>query len=147
MESGVSEIVRYPLRPLLLKKLDRLIPRSFCHAVRLAISRCVALETTRSWRIAKEKASHKIDVVVAMAQAALGAVLQGAQSGGAIGAGEMLTMPTPRFSPRWRGTEPASVTNARRGRFQLPADSCRDADDAADAAAAKRRFGRRRGLW
>ena len=31
---------------------------------RLAISRSVALETTRGWRIAKEKASHKIDVVV-----------------------------------------------------------------------------------
>ena len=45
--------------------------------VRLAVSRCVALETTRGWRIAKEKASHKIDVVVALAQAALAAV-QGA---------------------------------------------------------------------
>ena len=45
--------------------------------VRLAVSRCVALETTRGWRIAKEKASHKIDVVVALAQAAL-AVVQGA---------------------------------------------------------------------
>jgi len=37
--------------------------------VRLAISRCVALETSRGWRIAKEKASHKIDVVVALAMA------------------------------------------------------------------------------
>jgi len=45
--------------------------------VRLAVSRCVALETSRGWRIAKEKASHKIDVVVALAQAALGAVQQG----------------------------------------------------------------------
>jgi hypothetical protein len=45
--------------------------------VRLAVSRCVALETTRGWRIAKEKANHKIDVVVALAQAAL-AVVQGA---------------------------------------------------------------------
>ena len=45
--------------------------------LRLAISRCVALETSRGWRIAKEKASHKIDVVVALAQAALGAVEQG----------------------------------------------------------------------
>jgi phage terminase large subunit-like protein len=45
--------------------------------MRLAIQRCVALETSRGWRIAKEKASHKIDVVVALAQAALGAVLQG----------------------------------------------------------------------
>lgn len=45
--------------------------------LRLAISRCVALETTRGWRIAKEKVSHKIDVVVALAQACLGAVQQG----------------------------------------------------------------------
>jgi hypothetical protein len=45
--------------------------------LRLAISRCVAIETSRGWRIAKEKASHKIDVVVAFAMAALGAVQQG----------------------------------------------------------------------
>jgi phage terminase large subunit-like protein len=42
-------------------------------AIRLAISRAIALETSRGWRIAKEKASHKIDVVVALAQSALGA--------------------------------------------------------------------------
>ena len=45
--------------------------------IRLAISRSVAIESSRGWRIAKEKASHKIDVVVALAQAALGAVQQG----------------------------------------------------------------------
>ena len=45
--------------------------------IRLSISRAVALETSRGWRIAKEKQSHKIDVVVALAQAALGAVQQG----------------------------------------------------------------------
>ena len=49
-------------------------------AIRLAVNRAVALETTRGWRIAKEKASHKIDVVVALAMAALGAVQQGQQS-------------------------------------------------------------------
>jgi hypothetical protein len=38
--------------------------------LRLAISRAVALETSRGWRIAKEKAAHKIDVVVALAMAA-----------------------------------------------------------------------------
>jgi hypothetical protein len=42
--------------------------------IRLAVSRAVALETSRGWRIAKEKQSHKIDVVVALAMAALGAV-------------------------------------------------------------------------
>jgi hypothetical protein len=45
--------------------------------IRLAISRTVAIETARGWRIAKEKQSHKIDVVIALAQAALGAVRQG----------------------------------------------------------------------
>ena len=42
--------------------------------IRLAISRAVALETSRGWRIAKEKVSHKIDVVVALAFSALSAV-------------------------------------------------------------------------
>jgi phage terminase large subunit-like protein len=46
--------------------------------LRIAVSRAVALETTRGWRIAKEKQSHKIDVVIALALAALGAV-QGGQ--------------------------------------------------------------------
>lgn len=45
--------------------------------IRLAVSRCVALEMNRGWRIAKEKVSHKIDVVVALAQAALGATKGG----------------------------------------------------------------------
>jgi phage terminase large subunit-like protein len=43
--------------------------------MRLAASRAVALETSRGWRMAKEKASHKIDVIVALAQACLGATL------------------------------------------------------------------------
>lgn len=42
--------------------------------IRLAISHAVAIEGARGWRITKEKASHKIDVVVALAQAAVGAV-------------------------------------------------------------------------
>ena len=44
-------------------------------ALRLAISRAVATETPRGWKISKEKASHKIDVVVAMAMACHAAVL------------------------------------------------------------------------
>lgn len=43
-------------------------------AIRLAISRAIAIETPRGWKISKEKGSHKIDVVVALAMAALGAV-------------------------------------------------------------------------
>ena len=54
--------------------------------VRLAVQRAVAIESPRGWRIAKEKASHKIDVVVALAQAALGAVLSGA---GTLAPGEL----------------------------------------------------------
>jgi phage terminase large subunit-like protein len=38
-------------------------------AIRLAISRAVAVETARGWRIVKEKQAHKIDVVVALAMA------------------------------------------------------------------------------
>jgi phage terminase large subunit-like protein len=46
-------------------------------AVRLAVARSIAIETPRGWRIAKEKSSHKIDVIVALAQAALAAVQGG----------------------------------------------------------------------
>jgi hypothetical protein len=47
-------------------------------AMRLAASRAVAIEGVRGWRIAKEKQSHKIDVIVALAQSALGSVRLGA---------------------------------------------------------------------
>ena len=50
-------------------------------AMRLALSRCVATETPRGWRIAKEKVSHKIDVIIALAMAAYAAV-QGASTSG-----------------------------------------------------------------
>jgi Phage Terminase len=39
-------------------------------AMRLAVSRAVAIETSRGWRISKERQSHKIDCVVALAMAA-----------------------------------------------------------------------------
>jgi hypothetical protein len=44
--------------------------------IRLAFNRAIAIETTRGWRIAKEKASHKIDVIVALAMSAHGSVHQ-----------------------------------------------------------------------
>jgi phage terminase large subunit-like protein len=47
--------------------------------IRLAVQRAVAVEGSRGWKIAKEKASHKIDIVVALAQAALAAVQNGEQ--------------------------------------------------------------------
>jgi phage terminase large subunit-like protein len=37
--------------------------------MRLAVSRAVAIETSRGWRIAKDKQSHKIDVIIALAMA------------------------------------------------------------------------------
>jgi phage terminase large subunit-like protein len=48
--------------------------------MRLAVQRSVALETSRGWRITKEKTSHKIDVVIALAMAALGVVQEGQSS-------------------------------------------------------------------
>ncbi len=42
--------------------------------IRTAVSHAVAIEGTRGWRIAKEKARHKIDVVVALAMACLACV-------------------------------------------------------------------------
>ena len=48
--------------------------------LRLAISRAVAIETSRGWRIGKEKQSHKIDIVVALALAALGAMRSQSES-------------------------------------------------------------------
>jgi hypothetical protein len=43
-------------------------------AMRSAISRCVAIEGTRGWHIGKQKQSHKIDVVIALAMACHAAV-------------------------------------------------------------------------
>src|SRR5437764_15166867 len=43
-------------------------------AIRQAVQHAVAVETSRGLKIAKEKASHKIDIVVAMAMAALATV-------------------------------------------------------------------------
>jgi hypothetical protein len=42
--------------------------------LRLAISRAIAVETSRGWRISKEKQAHKIDAVIALAMAAHAAV-------------------------------------------------------------------------
>jgi hypothetical protein len=55
-------------------------------AMRLAVSRCVAVESSRGWRLAKEKQSHKIDVVVALAMAAHACVAVGMKSGGRVNA-------------------------------------------------------------
>jgi hypothetical protein len=49
--------------------------------IRLAVSRAVAIEGQRGWRIGKDKQTHKIDVVVALAMPALAAVKREADSG------------------------------------------------------------------
>ena len=43
-------------------------------AMRLAVSRAVAVESPRGWKISKEKQSHKIDIVIALAMACHAAV-------------------------------------------------------------------------
>jgi hypothetical protein len=42
--------------------------------MRLAVSRAVAIETPRGWRISKATASHKVDVVIALAMSCFAAV-------------------------------------------------------------------------
>jgi hypothetical protein len=64
-------------------------------ALRLAISRTVAKETPRGLQLTKEKQSHKIDVVIALAMAALHAVEQGA------------------YEQTWNGCGPILVTAPR----------------------------------
>ena len=70
---------------------------------------------TRGWRIAKEKQSHKIDVVVALAQAALGAVKQGQ---------EYITCTGYQAAPKVRGGH----------LFHEAAGSSRETAEAAEAA-------------
>jgi phage terminase large subunit-like protein len=43
-------------------------------AIRLALSRAVAIESARGWKISKDKQTHKIDCVIALAMSALGAL-------------------------------------------------------------------------
>lgn len=85
-------------------------------ALRLAIQRSIAVEGTRGWRITKEKASHKIDVVVALAQAALGAV-QGLAAPQPIvvpeAARQLARRPSPSFQRRM--LDPSAPT----GRIRL----------------------------
>jgi hypothetical protein len=44
------------------------------NVLRTAVGQTVAIESSRGWRIGKEKQSHRIDVVVALAMACLAAV-------------------------------------------------------------------------
>jgi len=119
--------------------------------MRLAISRCVAVETTRGWKIAKEKASAKIDVIVALAQAALGAVQQSTSGDGAIRPGEILLMPTSRWSARWAGNAASESFAARIAREDARPEPDRvfhgSRFDLFKPASGWRFGGGRRGIW
>jgi len=65
--------------------------------IRLAMSRAVAKESSRGWRIGKEKQTHKIDVVVALGMAALIAAQQGAMC---LRCCRLLRTPAPIFLGR-----------------------------------------------
>jgi phage terminase large subunit-like protein len=43
-------------------------------AIRTAVSRAIAIESARGWKIAKDKQSHRIDIVIALGMAALACV-------------------------------------------------------------------------
>ncbi len=49
--------------------------------LRRAVAQAVALETARGWKIAKEKQAHRIDILIALAMAALVAVKRDEQRG------------------------------------------------------------------
>ncbi len=65
--------------------------------LRLAISRAVAVETPRGWKISKEKVSHKIDVVVALAMAARACVDEGQYAPGIVAPILVFSNPGARF--------------------------------------------------
>jgi hypothetical protein len=48
-------------------------------AIRLAVNRTIAKDTTRGIQLTKEKSSHKIDIVIALAMASLHAIEQGSR--------------------------------------------------------------------
>jgi phage terminase large subunit-like protein len=58
--------------------------------IRLAVQRAVAVEMPRGWKITKTSAGHKIDVVVALGMAALGAVGSASKSVGIRFTNEMV---------------------------------------------------------
>lgn len=91
--------------------------------IRKSASQAIAVETSRGWRIAKEKARHKIDIIVALAQAALGAAKSPGSVGGSwtirdLATGELLSEPSAPFGSNYQhpadlGAAPASTFGAR----------------------------------
>jgi hypothetical protein len=96
-------------------------------AIRLAVSRAIAKETARGWKITKEKASHKIDVVVALAMA-----VQAAGAEGQFAAYVYLSDPVVRATDYL----PTAAWTAAGGYFDPSAKTVRaDASNAADTSA------------
>jgi hypothetical protein len=94
-------------------------------AMRLAVQRCVAIETSRGWRIAKDKVSHKIDIIVALAQAALGAVQAAAQGPAMEITDQILEMAralqprSPRYAPPRRSLRGIGLFRAALAAFHV----------------------------
>lgn len=87
-------------------------------AIRLAAQRAIASEGARGWKIAKEKQSHKIDVVVALAMAALAAMKGAHKPQLRVGALAPDYAPT---SLRRRPVQPSRVYRAADGSLRIPA--------------------------
>jgi Phage Terminase len=93
---------------------------------RLAVSRAVAIESSRGWRIGKLNQQHKIDFVVALAMAALSAVKQEAVEGYPLSTwiaafnpeADDAPPPDPDGSLAWReGRCPKNMTSEMFGRL------------------------------
>ena len=91
--------------------------------------------------------------MIAIAQAALGAVQQASLSDGSIGRGELQLVAEGRWSERYNGmlSTPDRSIPQRGYRFGVPIDSCEEADRREDAQAVttSARSGRwpRKGAW
>jgi hypothetical protein len=90
--------------------------------MRLAASRAVAIETPRGWRIGKDKQTHKIDVIVALAMSAWAAV-QGAGASvyilEAMGDGPDI-LDEPMFPPSHSKYRHGSLSDADYERIRRP---------------------------
>jgi phage terminase large subunit-like protein len=84
-------------------------------SIRLAVSRAIALETSRGWRITKEKSSHKVDIVISLAMAAHAAVAT--QHTPLVFTPEMVAQVL--SWPRYRSPDMPQHLNDHGGRFQL----------------------------
>jgi phage terminase large subunit-like protein len=80
--------------------------------IRLAMSRAIAVETSRGWRITKSTQSHKIDVVVALAMAAYIAVQSQSETPRALPFEQWVDDP-PADSPMSREQEAAAYQAQR----------------------------------